>query len=265
MSEPIPRSDARILNRRTLERDHRRLAALLQPGMSVLDVGCGTGAITADIARAVGPEGRVVGVDRDEALLGEAQEKYGALANLRFVAADILTLTLDADQPPFDIVNAARTLQWTSAPAQAIARMRDAAKPGGGRIVVLDYNHDENSWEPKPPAEFARFYEAFLAWRSANGWSNRMASAVPALFLAAGIPHIQVHGADEVTERADPQFHEAAEIWTQVIEKLGPQLVTAGFLSPAERDQAESVYREWVQTSLERQVLQLRTVEGVVP
>ena len=42
-------SDARILDRRTLERDHRRLAELLKPGMAVLDVGCGTGAITAGL------------------------------------------------------------------------------------------------------------------------------------------------------------------------------------------------------------------------
>ncbi len=64
MSAKSHRSDPRVLSRPTLERDHRSLAKLLQPGMSVLDVGCGTGAIIAGIAQAVGPSGRVVGMDK---------------------------------------------------------------------------------------------------------------------------------------------------------------------------------------------------------
>ena len=51
MSIQTHRSDPQVLNRRTLEIDHRVLAGVLRPGMSVLDVGCGTGAITAGIAR----------------------------------------------------------------------------------------------------------------------------------------------------------------------------------------------------------------------
>ena len=76
------RSDPRILDRRTLQRDHRLLAALLRPGMAVLDVGCGTGAITAGIANAVGDSGYVVGVDRDGALLELARAAHGAIANV---------------------------------------------------------------------------------------------------------------------------------------------------------------------------------------
>src|SRR5262245_39437160 len=69
LSEQAHRSDPRILGRRTLARDHCRLVRLLQAGKSVLDIGCGTGAITADIARAVGPNGRVVGLERDTSLV----------------------------------------------------------------------------------------------------------------------------------------------------------------------------------------------------
>ena len=72
MADPSHGSDARMLRRPSFENDHRRLTEFLDPGMSVLDVRCGTGATTAGIARMVGRSGRVVGVDRNEPLLQEA-------------------------------------------------------------------------------------------------------------------------------------------------------------------------------------------------
>src|SRR4051794_2232473 len=129
---------------------------MLRPGMSVLDVGCGTGAITAGIARAVGPSGRAVGVDRDEAMLEIARREH---SDVEFVQGDALDLPYDAE---FDIATAARALQWIADPARAVAGMARAVKPGG-IVIALDYNHDRNLWAPDPPPEFARFYAAFLA------------------------------------------------------------------------------------------------------
>src|ERR1019366_3444221 len=170
-------SDTRVLNRRTLQNDHRYLATLLRPGLSVLDVGFGTGAITVGIAAAVGPEGSVVGVDRDEDLLARAREEHTAIPNLRFEHGDATSLTF---KEQFDIVTAARTLQWIADPGLAVRRMKAAAKPGG-LVVVLDYNLAANEWEPDPPAAFRDFYQAFLDWREANHWDNKMADHLPGL------------------------------------------------------------------------------------
>jgi SAM-dependent methyltransferase len=254
------RSDPHILSRRTLQQDHRRLASILGPGMSVLDIGCGAGAITADIAHVVGPNGYVVGLDRDESLLLLARQNH-ALPNLRFVHGDILNFPLDRT---FDIVTAARVLQWISSPDLAISRMMQAARQGG-KIVVLDYNHDNNAWDPEPPGEFVRFYKAFLQWRSANGWNNRMADCLPGLFQSQNVQTILVHIEDQVARRGDPDFFAAAAIWIHVIETIGAQLVAAGFLAEQERIDAESVYREWVDSHLQVQTLQMRAVEGTNP
>ena len=185
------RSDPRILGRRTLQRDHRCLAELLSPGLSVLDVGCGTGAITAGTAKAVGPHGHVVGIDRDEVLLEFARTEHAMLPNLQFESGDATTLTFRAQ---FDIVTAARTLQWIAEPALAISKMKQATKPSGV-LVVLDYNHTSNVWEPDPPGEFKLFYNAFLAWRQTNRWDNEMANHLPDLFRSAGLVGRQKPGA----------------------------------------------------------------------
>lgn len=247
-------SDPRILGRRTLAADHRHLATLLEPGMSVLDLGCGTGAITAGIAAAVGPEGRVVGVDRDAGLLAHALRLHPELS---FTQATATQLPFHAQ---CDIVTAARTLQWISDPAAAIANMKAAARPGG-LIVVLDYNHAANTWHPEPPPEFLCFYSAFLAWRASHGWDNRMAHHLPLLFEAAGLTEIESHAQDEVAKSGDQQ----TQLWIEVIDNLGDQVVHSGFLSDAQLSAAKTTYADWTVTALLTQTLNLAAVVGRVP
>src|SRR4051812_18099822 len=217
---------------------------MLRPGMSVLDVGCGTGAITAGIARAVGPSGRAVGVDRDEAMLEIARREH---SDVEFVQGDALDLPYDAE---FDIATAARALQWIADPARAVEGMARAVKPGG-MVVALDYNHDRNMWAPDPPPEFARFYTAFLAWRAANGWDNAIADHLPATFESAGVVTVESVASDELVERGGP------DVWGAVIEGIGAQFY-------AEDDCAWvlAAYDEYRTTVMQRQVLSLRTVIG---
>ena len=254
MSNQTHRSDPQVLNRRTLEIDHRVLAGVLRPGMSVLDVGCGTGAITAGIARVTGD---AVGMDRDESLLAIARRDHGDIPGLTFERHDAASMEFP---PRFDVVTAARALQWMSDPGAALGRMMKAAKPGG-LVVVLDYNHGRNAWAPDPPAAFTRFYEAFLAWRAANQWDNEMAEHLPSLFAAAGLTDIRVIPSDEVAARGSP----AAEVWAHVITSVGPQIVAAGFLTDDERLQAADAYRKYLDSSFERQTLSMATVTGVRP
>ena len=56
--------------------NHRRLSEVLRPGMAVLDVGCGTGAITVGISEIVGSQGRVVGVDAHKSLIAIARHSH---------------------------------------------------------------------------------------------------------------------------------------------------------------------------------------------
>ena len=163
----------------------------------------------------------------------------------------------------FDIVTAARTLQWISRPAMAIARMKKAAK-AGGHVVVLDYNHENNAWKPEPPKEFRVFYQAFLDWRKANEWDNRIADHIPELFQAAGLRSVRLFVEDYIVQFGDPDFGNATGIWDHVMQVLGPGMVKAAFLDHRELLEAEECYRTWAKTHLQRQSLYLRTVVGTV-
>src|SRR5437773_4787859 len=104
----MPDGTRAILDTRSLQADHRRLAALLRPGLTVLDVGCGTGAITRGIAEAVGRHGRAVGVDVNVSMIEKARVAHRGVPGLSFEVADVHALPSDG----FDIVTAARVLQW---------------------------------------------------------------------------------------------------------------------------------------------------------
>ena len=252
----LHQSDPHILDRRRLWSDHRSLAELLSPGMSVLDVGCGTGAITKGIAEAVGPSGTVVGVDRDRGLIERANAHCALLPNLRFEEGDATHLDYDAR---FDVVTAARTLQWIADLRTAIRRMARAAKPGG-LLVVLDYNHVFNSWEPAPPAEFTAFYSTFLSWRESNHWDNEVANHLPALLEEAGLQEVRSYGQDVTSVRGDADFDEKTALWTEVIDNLGATLLSAHVCDVPLLEAARRSYETWRRTDLLRQVLAMRAI-----
>ncbi len=253
-------SDPRILGRRTLQRDHRCLATLLRPDIAVLDIGCGTGAITSGIARAVGTQGHVVGVDRDAGLSELARREHGTLTNLHFENGDATNLNFRSQ---FDIVTAARTLQWIAEPSLAVANMKKAAKPSG-IVLVLDYNHMRNEWEPDPPAEFKIFYRAFLGWRQANHWDNEMGDRLPELFRSAGLVDVESHIQDEVVGRGEPEFVERTALWSEVIENVGEQIAKVGLCTESQLREAQGCYNSWLKTDLMRQTLSMRAVTGKV-
>ena len=208
----------------------------------------------------------VVGLDRDEANLEIARQEHSDTGNLRFEHGDILTLDFESHfKDGFDLVTAARTLQWISEPDRAIAQMKRAARVGGW-VLILDYNLEDTRWEPDPPADFKRFYGAFLDWRRANNWDNRMAEHLPGLFQSSGLTTIESHCCDEIVQRGEPDFFDAyaSGIWLYVIQSLGPQLVQARFLEESELRRAEEDYEHYVQTTLQRQTHSMSTVEGRV-
>jgi ubiquinone/menaquinone biosynthesis C-methylase UbiE len=155
----MPEGASAVLNTRSLRASYRRLAEILQPGWTVLDVGCGTGAITKGIAEATAPDGRVVGIDVNPHLIAEARQTHGAVPGLSFEVCDVYRVPY---RESFDTVTAARCLQWLAHPLEALRSMVAALKPGG-RVAILDYNHEKIIWQPPPPREHANLLQRLLA------------------------------------------------------------------------------------------------------
>src|ERR1700684_4367450 len=104
------------------------LLPLLQPGLSLLDVGCGEGWITRDLARLVAP-GRVIGIDASAEVIGRARAGGDIPGNLSFEAAALFTL--DYPDGSFDVVHVHQLLHHLSDPSAALRALARVTRPGG--------------------------------------------------------------------------------------------------------------------------------------
>ncbi|WP_341954414.1 methyltransferase domain-containing protein [Salinibacterium sp. TMP30] len=130
---------------RTIANSAAYLEPHLQAGLSLLDIGCGPGTITAEFAERLSP-GKVVGLDAAPAAI----EKASAFAavNLSFIVGDAYALPFGDNS--FDLVHAHQTLQHLADPVAALREMKRVAKPGG-LIAVRDVDYAGTICFPEIP------------------------------------------------------------------------------------------------------------------
>jgi len=135
-----------------------RMTAVAQigAGQRVLDVGCGIGDPTLQVAVLVGPHGRVLGIDLVEEMVATARERAAALGlgHAEFRAADVATLEV----PPasFDAVLARWSLIYVDDVSGALARLRRTLQAGGRIAVTAWAPPEDNPWMAIPMEELAR-------------------------------------------------------------------------------------------------------------
>lgn len=117
-------------------------AAAAQPGEKVLDVGCGTGTTTAALARAIGANGHVLGVDISEPLIAAARAQH--IANARFELGDAATFAFE--HAAFDLVFSRFGVMFFAEPVPAFENLRRALKPSGRLTFVCWRTPQENPW-----------------------------------------------------------------------------------------------------------------------
>ncbi|MCU1367070.1 MAG: methylase [Ilumatobacteraceae bacterium] len=151
---------------RTVANSAAYLEGELVPGRVVLDVGCGPGTITVDIAQRVAP-GEVIGVDASEDVLREARAHANDVGvnNVRFAAGD--AYALDFADDTFDVVHAHQTLQHVSDPVAMLREMYRVTKPGGV-VAARDADYAGMIWYPPLPG-LTQWMDAYQAVARTNG------------------------------------------------------------------------------------------------
>lgn len=152
---------------RTAENSAGYLLPHLRPGDSLLDVGCGPGTITVDLARRVAP-GRVTAVDLADEVLqtARAEAATAGLDNVDFAVADAYALEQPDDS--FDVVHAHQVLQHLADPVRALRELRRVCRPGG-IVAARDSDYAAFTWFPAIPEldEWLALYQ--LAARANGG------------------------------------------------------------------------------------------------
>jgi SAM-dependent methyltransferase len=160
-------------------------------GDRVLDVGCGSGVVTREIARRVGPSGCAVGVDPSPALLAIARdlaavEALGGRVELHEGSA----LALPFADGAFDVAIAVTALSHTLGAEGAIPEMARVVRPGG-RMGVFDLDTDMTSITHPDRTLTRRIIAAASDANAVDGWLSRR---LPLLFVRAGLQHVRVRG-----------------------------------------------------------------------
>jgi SAM-dependent methyltransferase len=159
----------------------------LQPGQRVLDVGCGSGVVTRDMARRVSPGGRAVGVDLSAEFLTIARDLAQAtgladVADFREGSA----LALPFGDAEFDVALAATVLVHVPGGDAAVPEMARVVRPGG-RVGIFDFDGDSLLISHPDRALTRRIVAAFSDHAAVDGWLVRR---LPGLLSQAGLTRV---------------------------------------------------------------------------
>jgi len=204
-------------------------------GATVLDVGCGPATDTLPLAELVGPGGFVHGVDRDAAMVAEAERRAaaaGVTGQVEHRAGDAYHLPWDDGS--FDAVRCERLFLHLDRPGEATAEMARVTRPGG-RMVLMDTDWGTRSVDT-PEVELERRIARVLTERCmANGYSGRR--------LWGLMKQAAVH---DLTVDLIPLHVESYELWRLLsrMEIAFDEAIRAGVMTDDEVRRLDDSFRE---------------------
>ncbi len=207
------------------------------PGWTLLDLGCGPGFATLDLAALVGREGKVIAADASARFIDYLQARCRELG-LGHVEPRV-TDAAELDLPPSSLDGAyARWLFcFVSDPEPVVARVAAALKPGGTMAVMDYFNYPALTLAPRSAAMDRVLQAVQESWRASGGDLDIMLR-LPSLMAAHGLDLVDVR---PVLRTARP----GSALWNWPATFFGyyvPILVERGFLQP---DEAAAFRREW--------------------
>lgn len=209
-------------------------SAGVRRGMRVVDMGCGAGVVTCALARLVGAEGHVVGVDisPEQTAVAERRAREHGIHNVTFVTASAYNTGLD--RGAFDAAFARFLLMHVARPAEVLREMTELLRTGG-LLIVEDGDFTAPYCIPGSPA-FTRCFDLYREAVRRQGADPEIGPMLPALVLQQGYPCVNI-------SIVQPVFKEGAVKrlpgWT--LEEAAPLLMEQGIATEKE---IEAVTRE---------------------
>ena len=228
---------------RTAENSCAYLLDRLRPGQRLLDVGCGPGTITVDLAARVAP-GDVLGVDASDEVIAQARATAGERGadNVRFAVGDIYALA--ADDGSFDVVHAHQVLQHLREPVRALSELRRVLRPEGV-LAVRDSDYGAFALAPTDP-RLTRWSELYHDVTTHNGAEANAGRHLLAWVRAAGFRDIEVSSSTWTYADADTRRW-WGELWADRVTSsaFAEQAIAYELSSEAELDDLAAAWRDW--------------------
>lgn len=201
----------------------------IRAGMTVLDVGCGPGFATLDLARRVGPSGRVIAIDESARFVEHLRVRAAeaGLHNIETHVGDVQRLPIAAAVA--DAAYARWVLCFVPDPDAVIAGVISALR-GGGAFAIQDYFHYRGVQLGPPSAAFTRAFQAVHESWVKRGGDSDIGSRLPSMLAKHGmsVPHLR-----PIVRIARP--HEPLWQWPDSFFKnFLPMLVDLGFMTAEE-------------------------------
>jgi ubiquinone/menaquinone biosynthesis C-methylase UbiE len=227
---------------RTAENSAGYLLDALRPGQSLLDVGCGPGTLTVDLARRVAG-GRAVGIDRSAEVLAEASAHAASAGiDVEFRTGDAYALAFpDAS---FDVVHAHQVLQHLTDPSRALREMRRVLRPGGV-VAVRESDYACFAWAPAD-ARLDRWLSLYRAVARRNGAEPDAGRYLKSWARAAGFGSVNMTSSTWTFADADATAW-WGNLWADRCElsAFAEQAVAYGLSDPAELATLAAAFRQW--------------------
>ena len=228
---------------RTAENSAAYLLDRLTPGMALLDVGCGPGTLTVDLARRLAP-GRVVGVDVAADVLDEARRHAAdqGVDGIDWRAGDFREL--DLAEGSFDVVHAHQVLQHLQDPVGALAAMGRLARPGGV-VAARDSDYRAFTWAPANPG-LDRWLDVYQQVARHNGAEPDAGRHLLAWAHAAGFEDV-AYTTSTWTFAAPAERDWWSDLWAErsVASSFAAQAVRYGIATRDDLDAIAAAWRQW--------------------